>query len=154
MSDETLSVTLRIGAPPEAVFAVLADPGRHAAVDGTGWVRDPIEAAPLTGVGQVFRMAMHHGSDYETANQVDIFDPPRAIGWGTGAYDADGNLGLGGWTWRYDLKPVGDGQTEVSLTYDWSQVGPSFRERIPFPPFDPSYLQDSLEHLAELATAG
>ena len=42
------------------MFAVLADPTSHAAIDGTGWVTDALDTAPLTGSGQIFRMAMYH----------------------------------------------------------------------------------------------
>jgi hypothetical protein len=65
----------------------------------------------------------------------------------------DANLELGGWIWRYDLRPVGDDQTEVTLTYDWSAVRPELREHIAFPPFDRQHLDNSLKHLAELATS-
>ena len=41
MASETISVSITIGAPAEAIFAVLVDPANHAAIDGTGWVRDP-----------------------------------------------------------------------------------------------------------------
>ena len=60
MAGETVSATTIINAPAEAIFAVLADPAKHAAIDGTGWVREPVGSQPLTAAGQVFRMAMYH----------------------------------------------------------------------------------------------
>ena len=45
MAGETVSATTIINAPPEAIFAVLADAAKHAAIDGTGWVREPPPAA-------------------------------------------------------------------------------------------------------------
>ena len=67
----------------ETVFDVLADPTTHAAIDGTGWVRESLDGKPLTGTGQIFRMAMYHDNhpdkDYEMANRVEVFDPPRAV---------------------------------------------------------------------------
>ena len=60
MTDETVSASTIINAPAEAIFAVLADPAKHAAIDGTGWVREPLDSQPLTAAGQVFRMAMYH----------------------------------------------------------------------------------------------
>jgi hypothetical protein len=56
MADERLSATTIIDASPEVVFAVLADPAKHAAIDGTGWVCEPLESDSLTAAGQVFRM--------------------------------------------------------------------------------------------------
>ncbi|WP_218005811.1 SRPBCC family protein [Actinomadura hibisca] len=151
----TLTATLTVAAPAARVFAVLADPTAHASIDGTGWVREPVDPAPLTEVGQIFRMDMYHADhpdgDYRVANRVQVLDPPRAIGWSPGDETADGELRFGGWTWRYDLVPLGLSRTEVTLTYDWSAVPPPVREEIRFPPFGPEHLSDSLGHLAKLA---
>lgn len=140
------------------VFAVLADPATHASVDGTGRVQKPVDPAPLTRLGQVFRMDMYHpdhpDGNYRTANKIHVFDPPRAIGWMTG-YDprGDGHLEFGGWFWRYDLVPPGPAETEVTLTYDWSAVPASIREYLSFPPFPPEHFSNSLRHLATISEA-
>lgn len=156
MTTETISVTNTVAAPADAVFAVLADPASHAAIDGTGWVCEPLDGERLTTSGQVFRMGMYHANHpdgrYEMANQVREFDPPRAISWEPGQEDPEGRLGFGGWTWRYDLAPAADGGTEVRLTYDWSGATPQAREFIEFPPFGVEHLENSLRHLAVLAT--
>lgn len=156
MTNETLTVTTIIKAPAETVFAVLADPQSHAAIDGTGWVRESLDGEHLTEAGQIFRMAMYHDNhpdgDYEMANMVRVFDAPRAISWEPGQDVAgDGNLEFGGWIWRYDLIPVSPSETEVKLSYDWSAVPPFLRENIQFPPFGSDHLHNSLSHLAELA---
>ncbi len=157
MVDESVSATAVIDAAPAVIFAVLADPATHAAIDGTGWVREPHDGKTLTTTGQIFWMAMYHPNhpdgNYQIANQVQVFDPPRAISWKPG-YDAgDGTLGFGGWIWRYDLAPAGPSSTTVTLTYDWSAVPDPIRERIGFPPFPPEHLGTSLAHLTQLATA-
>jgi hypothetical protein len=85
------------------------------------------------------------------ANKVEALDPPRAIGWMPGTGKSDEDLKFGGWTWRYDLVPLGPSETEVTLTYDWSAVPQFIREYIRFPPFGPDHLTNSLHHLAELA---
>ena len=155
MTDETVSTACTINAPAETVFSVLADPTTHQAIDGTGWVRESLDGTPLTEVGQIFRMAMYHdnygGMHYEMANRVEVFEPPRAIAWlpGQGADDAD--VEFGGWIWRYDLEPLGDNRTNVTLSYDWSAVPQALREQIEFPPFDRQHLDNSLKHLAGLA---
>src|SRR5262245_14017674 len=107
-ADSCVSATTVVNAPAEAIFAVLIDPAKHAAIDGTGWVDDTVDSQPLTAAGQIFRMSMYHPNhpdgNYETANRVQVFDPPRTIAWETG-YDAgDGTLRFGGWIWRYDLE--------------------------------------------------
>lgn len=163
MTEETVVAKTIVNAPAEAVFDLLADPSTHAAIDGTGWVREPVDATRVTGTGQVFRMAMYHdlhpNKHYEMANRVEVFDRPRAIAWlpgteprhipGRDASD-DSTVEYGGWIWRYDLAPAGDDRTEVTLTYDWSNVPPHHRD-IEFPPFGPEHLDNSLRHLAELA---
>jgi uncharacterized protein YndB with AHSA1/START domain len=156
MADDRLSATRVIDAPAEAIFVVLADPAQHAAIDGTGWVQAPRGSTPLTAAGQVFRMAMYHPNHpdgtYQTANRVQVFDPPRTIAWEPG-YDADdGTLRFGGWIWRYDLAPAGPAITTVTLSYDWSAVPDATREHIGFPPFPPEHLGNSLAHLAGLVT--
>ena len=157
MDAERVSASRTIEAPPEAVFAVLADPSTHADIDGTGWVRASLEGDRISAAGQVFRMAMYHPNhpdkDYEIANLVEVCDAPRAIAWKPGTESAEtGQLSFGGWTWRYDLEPAGPSRTTVTLTYDWSAVGPEVREYLQFPPFAPDHLDNSLQHLAELAT--
>ncbi|GAC1404237.1 MAG: SRPBCC family protein [Mycobacterium sp.] len=156
MTNDNVSARITIAAPAATVFGVLADPSTHAAIDGTGRVRESLDGVPLTQTGQIFRIAMYHENHpdkhYEMANKVVAFTPPRAIAWEPGQDAAkDGNLSFGGWIWRYDLAVVGPCSTEVTLTYDWSAVTPQLREHIGFPPFDPHHLDNSLQHLAELA---
>jgi uncharacterized protein YndB with AHSA1/START domain len=152
---EAVSVTRRIEAPVDRVFAVLADPTTHAAIDGTGWVCEPLDPAPLTGTGQVFGMGMFHSNhpdgNYQVHNRVEVFDPPRAVAWEPGNVDADGGWSSGGWTWRYDLAEDGPDACGVTLTYDWSTVPSSVREYISFPPFGEDHLTGSLDNLAGLA---
>lgn len=162
MTDQSLAVTTVVNARSETVFDLLADPSTHPAIDGTGWVRPPIDPAPLTEVGQIFRMGMYHenhpNKHYEMANRVEVLDRPHAIAWQPGAEPKDipgyqgppdAGIDYGGWTWRYDLVPAGSG-TAVTLTYDWSNVSPHHRD-IEFPPFPESHLENSLRNLAALA---
>jgi hypothetical protein len=60
MTDEAVSATTVINAPAKDIFAVLADPVKHASIDGTGWVCEAVDSQPLTAAGQVFRMVMYH----------------------------------------------------------------------------------------------
>jgi uncharacterized protein YndB with AHSA1/START domain len=155
MTDETMTAACTINVPADTVFAVLADPTTHQAIDGTGWVRESLDGKPLTEVGQIFRMAMYHdnygGMHYEMANRVELFEPPRAIAWLPGQGADDANIEFGGWVWRYDLEALGDDRTKVTLTYDWSAVPPALREAIEFPLFDRQHLDNSLKHLSGLA---
>ena len=153
---ETMSATGRIDASPEAVFGVLADPGSHAAIDGTGWVCEALDTAPLTAAGQVFRMAMYHSDHpnggYVVANEVQVLSRPHVIAWRPGYDTDDGTLAFGGWVWRYDLDWE-DGGTQVTLSYDWSAITDEARKAQSFPPFGVEHLIASLDHLADLARA-
>ena len=156
MTDENLTAQRRIDASPDTVFALLADPSAHAAIDGTGWVRGPLrDGARITAEGEVFDMAMYHpqhpDGDYEIANRVVAFEPPAAIEWEPGFYLEDGQRDSGRWAWRYELAEV-DGQTDVTLTYDWSNATAEARERFQFPPFPVEKLTESLDNLAKLVS--
>ena len=91
--------------------AVLADPASHAGIDGTGWVREALDGQLLSQPGQLFRMAMYHDNhpdgDYEMSNKVTVLDRPRTIAWEPGQAGPSGEIGYGGWIWRYDLTPRG-----------------------------------------------
>jgi hypothetical protein len=158
MTNDTITATIAIPAAAEAVFGVLTDPTTHAAIDGTGWVRESLDGKSLTGDGQIFRIAMYHDNhpakNYEMANKVVVFDRPHAIAWQPGQDSAgDGTLSFGGWIWRYDIRDVGSSESHVTLTYDWSAVPAELREHIQFPPFDPTHLENSLKHLSDLSAA-
>ena len=159
MPSTTVSATITIDALAKAIFAVLADPAKHAGIDGTGWVGDPVDRQPLTSSGQIFRMAMYHpnhpNGNYEMANQLLAFDPPTVISWKPGYYTDDGTLAFGGWMWRYDLAQLSPSETEVRLSYDWSAVPEDVHQRVgQWPPFSPDHLNNSLAHLAEMVVAG
>ncbi|MDG4665209.1 polyketide cyclase [Mycobacterium sp. 236(2023)] len=161
MTEEFVAAKAVIGASAETVFDLLADPSTHGAIDGTGWVQQPVDRDRLTDIGQIFRMGMYHdghpNKHYEMSNRIEVLDRPRAIAWMPGAQPRhipgrDASEGdtveYGGWIWRYDLVPAGTDRTHVTLTYDWSGVQDP---DIEFPPFDPVHLDNSLQHLAELA---
>lgn len=147
---ERYVATHTIAAAPEEVFAVLAAPSRHQNTEPTDWVRDAVDAAPITSAGQIFAMNMYltqAGGDYVTYNLVNVFDKDRAIGWMPGVLDDAGNHTPGGWFWRYDLTPNGD-RTDVTLTYDWSATPQDFRDRVgKMPIFSQEYLAESLAAL-------
>ena len=158
MDQENVSATLTVAVPAARVFAVLADPSRHAAVDGTGRVRDSVDGQRLTGSGQIFRVAMYHENhpdgSYEMCNLVLAFEPPRVISWKPGYMSQEtGKLEFGGWIWRYDLTQLGPDKTKVTLSYDWSAVGPIPRQHIQLPPFPADHLDNSLSYLAAIVAS-
>ncbi|BBZ39838.1 SRPBCC family protein [Mycobacterium conspicuum] len=155
-STESYTVTRTIDATPARIFAVLADPTRHRDTEPTDWVRDALEIAPITAAGQTFAMNMFFepaGGHYVVHNLVDVFDQDRAIGWMPGQLDDAGRHSPGGWFWRYDLRPNGDG-TDVTLTYDWSATPQEFRDEVGgMPVFAEDYLDASLLTLERVVTS-
>ena len=131
MADETRQVVSgTVDAPPEAVFALIANPSRHCDIDGSGMCQSS-SSEPITGVGQSFFMDMYRDGlgKYETRNEVTVFEPGRRIAWRpsleTSSPEIDGALGditSGGQTWSFDLEPTNDGKTKVTHTYDWSTI--------------------------------
>jgi hypothetical protein len=146
--DETQVVVSRdVDATPHTVFGLLADPRRHPEIDGSDMVRADDGAAPITAVGQVFRMHVHHprAGDYLTDNLVTRFEPDAVVAWRTGSVDSTPP----GWEWRWQVEPRGKG-SRVSLTYDWSDVDdPAMHRRVGgFPAVPVEALERTLERLA------
>jgi len=148
-----------IDAPPEQIFALLADPSRHHETEPGEWVRESVEAEPqpITAVGQTFAVKMHQaslGGDYTMVNRVTDFAAGRTIAWAPGMLSRSGRIAEGGHTWRYDLEPDGAG-TRVTLTYDWRAMPQATRDWMPsgMPPFPPTYLDASLAALDRAVTS-
>ncbi len=150
-----LQATKIIEAPAEAVFAVLADPNKHAELDGAGMVQGPEGTTPpIGGIGQVFTMNMHQDQlgDYRMVNTVTAYVPGARIGWGPvmdptcdAAAKFEG-VEVGGHTFTYDLRES-DGRTEVTETYDWMSVKDPTFEKF-FPLVSQEQLESSLDRLA------
>lgn len=145
-TDHSIIVRTTIASPPEQVFALLADPGRHPALDGSGMVRGVVDTAPLTEVGQTFVMDMHqpHLGDYRTENTVTDLHAGRRIAWTTAREGAT----PAGVRWQWDVLPVAGG-TEVVHTYDWSKVtDPGVLARVSFPRVSAEQLRGTMDRLA------
>jgi hypothetical protein len=150
-----VSVSRRIGVPAHAVFELLATPQRHLSVDGSGMLRGT-DAAPVTGVGDVFVMRMYFeplGGDYAMNNHVVEFEPDRRIAWepenGAGHPDADVPQPRWGHRWRFELEP--DGTTATVVTETWDGTGIPDNEAEDGRQWIPSMTR-TLERLDELLT--
>jgi uncharacterized protein YndB with AHSA1/START domain len=117
---DTVSVERVIRAPAAAIFDLLADPARHADIDGSGSVRRarPGHAARLT-AGATFSVDMHRGINYGMLNTVTEFDEGRRIAWSPKPASGRGARFVGR-IWRYELEPV-EGGTLVRETWDISR---------------------------------
>lgn len=120
MEDFAVSVERVIPASPEPIFALLADPAQHPAIDGSGTVRVSKSSGEKLALGSKFGMAMRMGIPYSTANEVVEFEQDRRIAWAPRLAGPLGRLSPSGRRWRYELEPT-DGGTKVRETWDISQ---------------------------------
>ena len=118
---DVVSVERVINAPPEVIFALLADPSRHQDFDGSGTVRDAKSGSERLALGSTFGMSMKMGIPYSMVNEVIDFEENRRIAWQTRGGGAIGSK-VGGRIWRYELEPV-DGGTRVRESWDVSKEG-------------------------------
>ncbi len=110
-----------IAAPPEQIFALLADASRHADIDGSGTVRGAKGSPEKLELGSTFGMSMRLGVPYSMVSTVIEYEEGRRIAWQTrppGPFPL--NRMAGGRIWRYELEPVAGG-TRVRESWDISQ---------------------------------
>jgi uncharacterized protein YndB with AHSA1/START domain len=145
MTSDTITVERTINASPGEIFALIADAGRHAEIDGSGTVKGTRQPSrPLT-LGTRFGMQMHMGVGYRTSNEVIEFEPDRRIAWQT-----TGMKGLiGGRIWRYELEPT-EGGTLVRESWDVSRDRQKFfLKRSRLAPAAKVGMRRTLERIAE-----
>jgi len=121
MDGNTVSVERVIKAPPDKIFALLADAGKHASIDGTDSVNHASKASVPLSMGAKFGMAMRGRKEtllipYRTNNTVIEYEPDRRIAWKTTFLGGR----IGGRIWRYELEAAPEG-TLVRETWDVSQ---------------------------------
>lgn len=117
---EHVTVQRLIPAPAEAIFDLLADPGRHHEIDGSGTIVGARSAGERRlALGDSFGMDMDWGVNYATKNVVVEFEENRRIAWQTLA-PAPLSLVVTGRVWSYELEPV-EGGTIVRETWDISR---------------------------------
>ncbi len=117
-SENAETVERVIAAPPEKIFALLADPSRHHDIDGSGTVREAKDHPERLSLGAKFGMKMKLGIPYSMVSTVIEFEDNRCIAWQT--RPPIGGSIAGGRIWRYQLEPV-DGGTRVRETWDISE---------------------------------
>lgn len=105
----SLSRSAIVPAPPGQVFDLLADPRRHAEIDGSGTVRGVVSGPERLALGSRFGMRMRLGVPYVIRNEVVELVPDQRIAW----------RHVGHHVWRYELEPL-DGGTRVTESFDWS----------------------------------
>jgi uncharacterized protein YndB with AHSA1/START domain len=153
MPHRPVSVSRVIAAPPEAVFAIVADPSRHPEIDGSGMLRASMDGPAPLQLGSTFTMRMRQfGMPYSMVNTVTELEPDRRIAWRPAAMVA-GHKTAGGVTWRYEITPT-DGGCTVVETYDITTgTGSRALALLRFPEKMARAMAATLDRLADVAQA-
>ncbi len=94
-------------------------------------------------LGDQFGMDMKIGAPYKVLNTVVEYDEDRLIAW----------RHFNGHRWPWQLRPFGDGTTEVTETFDWPTARiPLLITLSPFPRRNARGIETSLTRLADMAS--
>lgn len=139
-----VTATREIGADPERIFALIADPAEQPRWDGNANLDSAPPGQRVRSVGDVFTMTLTGGTVRQ--NHVVEFEEGRRIAW----RPAEPGREPPGHRWAWSLEPAGPGRTIVTHTYDWSELTDENRfARARATTADK--LQSSLDRLASLA---
>ncbi|HEX3786891.1 MAG TPA: SRPBCC family protein, partial [Pseudonocardiaceae bacterium] len=107
----TVSRQVLVHAPADEIFALVADPHRHAELDGSGTVRDvPVTGPDRLSAGATFTVGMRQfGFPYKITSTVVAFEDNHVIEWRHPM----------GHRWRWELTEVEPGSTQVTETFDY-----------------------------------
>jgi hypothetical protein len=109
-----VSASIDIAAPAPEIFDILANPLRHAEIDGSDMIRRCLDGPERLGLGSEFVMSMRFsGVPYRVRNRVVEFEENRLIAWRH--FEPQ--------RWRFQLEPTESG-TRVSETFDYSYWPP------------------------------
>ncbi|RNI23868.1 SRPBCC family protein [Flexivirga caeni] len=120
--DRISTATRTIAAPAATIFELIADPSRQPEWDGNDNLAQAAPGQRVHGVGDVFRMTITKGLDRD--NHVVEFEEGRRIAW----RPSEPGKPQPGHLWRWELRPLDDTHTEVTHTYDWTQLHDAARE--------------------------
>jgi len=142
--EQSVSASRLIDAPAHVIFSILADPSRHAEIDGSGTVRGTKDETPKRlQLGSKFGMKMKIFVPYDMRSTVVEYEENKLLAWAH----------FGKHRWRYELEEV-DGGTMVTETFDWSTaLVPKAIELAGYPKKHLPNMQKTLERLEAVATA-
>lgn len=157
--DEThadrMSVTRRIAAPADRIFALITSPQGHVDIDGSGMLVAAADPERVRAVGDTFEMHMDREplgdlplGEYTVCNTVTVFEEDAELAWTVGAV---GRTPIGH-VYGYRLEPVDETTTDVTSYYDWSDVPDRWRERMSWPIVPREMIEASMDNLERLVT--
>ena len=136
---DTVSATGVIDASPSEVFDFIRRPANHAEISGDHSVRGTVKGPELLGPDSRFGMKMKVGVPYRMKSRVVEFDEDRVLAW----------CHFSGHRWRWELQPTGDGQTQLTETFDLSTAKiPFMLRRMGYPKGHLSNVANSIANVA------
>jgi uncharacterized protein YndB with AHSA1/START domain len=114
---KVVSTEIDVEAPAEAVFELIADPGRQPEWDGNDNLGSAPEGQRVRGSGGSFVTTLTKGVDRE--NHIVDFAEGRLIAWKPSEVGGE-SFGQKWWVW--EIEPTGEGACLVRHTYDWTQL--------------------------------
>ncbi len=103
-----LAAQIEVKASARTIFDLLADPAKHALIDGSGSVKGALSGPQRLYLGAKFGMSMRIKVPYRITNEVVTFEEDREFAW----------RHLMRWEWRYKLTPIDDNRTLVREEFD------------------------------------
>jgi len=122
------SARIVVQASPSVIFSILSNPKRHKDIDGSSTITANVSGPEVLVLGSTFGMKMRLGITYWIRNTVVEYKKDELIAW----------RHLGRWRWRYELKDLGNGSTQVTESFDGSyapgamQIWLNFRKAYPW----------------------
>lgn len=112
-----VSASRQIEAAAQRIFELIADPASQPGWDGNDNLAEAAAGQRIRNAGETFAMTLT-GAGAVRENHVVEFDEGRRIAW----RPAEPGQQPAGHLWRWELEPIGESQTWVTHTYDWSQL--------------------------------
>ena len=149
MTTERFEVQRQISASPEKIFALLADPKGHVAIDSSGMLQSA-DGHRVTKVGDEFVVHMDRESlndyplgKYDVTVIITKLEKNALIEWTISGVIQPPIRHLYG----YRLEPSQNG-TLVTSYYDWSEIAEPYRDKGIFPVIPEAALRATLGILA------
>lgn len=143
-TDKIVSRSRDIAAPAGAIFDLLADPGRHAEIDGSDMVQAARPSGPdRLSLGATFGMDMKIFGivPYAISNEVVEFVENERIAW----------RHFGHHIWRYELEALDDQTTRVTESFEWGTARfPPMYEWVGYPKKHEKNIEATLERLDQV----
>ena len=104
---------MEVDKPVAELYAKVADPHRHAELDGSGTVQATVKGPHELHEGDKFSVKMKQfGLPYKITSKVTELVPDRVVEW----------QHPGGHRWRWEFEQLSPTRTKVTETFDYSTI--------------------------------